>query len=126
MALPSRHRIRGQRPFDRLHRKGRRFQSALISLRVVEALPSLLPPGARNQSASPWRCAVAVSTKVSKRAVRRNRLRRLLHDHLRRCDPAPASPRWLLLSLRSGAAEAEPERLLGECTDLLRQAGLIP
>ncbi|MFM7268971.1 MAG: ribonuclease P protein component [Cyanobium sp.] len=126
MALPRRHRIRGQRPFDRLHRKGRRFQSALISLRVVEALPALLPPGERHQSASPWRCAVAVSSKVSKRAVRRNRLRRLLHNHLRRCDPAPPRPHWLLLSLRVGAAEAEPGRLLEECTDLLRQAGLIP
>jgi len=69
---------------------------------------------------------VAVSTKVSKQAVRRNRLRRLLHDHLRRCAPAASAPQWLLLSLRPGAAEADPNRLLEECTHLLRQAGLIP
>jgi len=126
LALPRRQRIRSQRPFHRLHRRGRLFQSALISLRLLEAVPDLLPPSDRGHRASPWRCAVAVSTKVSKRAVRRNRLRRLLHAHLRRCDPAPARPHWLLLSLRPGAAEAEPGRLLEECTELLRQAGLIP
>jgi ribonuclease P protein component len=95
-------------------------------LRLASEQPGLLNPAERQRATSPWRCAVAVSTKVSKRAVRRNRLRRLLHDHLRRLDPAPAQPQWLLLSLRPGAAEAEPHRLLEECTHLLRQAGLIP
>jgi ribonuclease P protein component len=126
MALPRRHRLRGRRSLDRLHRRGRRFQSPLLTLRVALAEEALLLPGDRAHSPSPWRCAVAISTKVSKRAVRRNRLRRLLHDHLRRCAPAPPHPRWLLVSLRPGAAEAEPPRLLEECSHLLRQAGLIP
>ena len=126
MALPLRHRLRGRRPFDRLHRQGRRFQSSLITLRLLAAIPSLLPEAERCHAASPWRCGVAVSSKVSKRAVRRNRLRRLLHEHLLRCAPAPRQPQWLLLSLRPGAAEADPARLLEECTHLIRQAGLIP
>jgi ribonuclease P protein component len=126
MALPRQHRLRGRRSVDRLHRQGRRFQSPLLTLRVANAVHVLLLPADRCHLPSPWRCAVAVSTKVSKRAVRRNRLRRLLHDHLRACAPCPPRPRWLLFSLRPGAAEAEPHRLLEECSHLLRQAGLIP
>jgi ribonuclease P protein component len=126
LALPQQHRLRGHRPFDRIYRQGRRYQSDLMLLRLLDQVPSLLPPGDRARPPSPWRCAVVVSAKVSKRAVQRNRLRRLLHGHLSQCDPAPERPQWLLLTLRPGAAEAEPQRLLKECTNVLRQAGLIP
>ncbi len=34
--------------------------------------------------------------------------------------------RWLLISLRPEAAEAEPTQLLEECDSLLRSAGLDP
>jgi ribonuclease P protein component len=66
-----------------------------------------------------------VSTKVSKRAVRRNRLRRLLHGHLLASSPQAATAQWLLISLKPGAAEAEEHRLLEECTHLMRQAALL-
>ena len=123
MALPRKHRLRGHRPFDRLSRQGRRFQGSLVLLRRLQAVPELLPPPERRPS--PWRCAVVVSAKVSKRAVQRNRLRRLLHAHLEHCDLVVERPQWLLLTLLPGAAEAEPSRLLEECTHVLRQAGLI-
>jgi ribonuclease P protein component len=126
LALPQQHRLRGHRPFDRIYRQGRRYQSELILLRLLDQVPSLLPPSDRARPPSPWRCAVVVSAKVSKRAVQRNRLRRLLHTHLSQCDPAPERPQWLLFTLRPGAAEAEPHQLLKECTNVLRQAGLIP
>jgi ribonuclease P protein component len=73
-----------------------------------------------------------ISSKVHKRSVRRNRLRRLLHDHLLRqlaTDPPPAQaqgPLWLLISLKPGSAEREAAQLLGECSQLLQQAGLTP
>ncbi len=71
-----------------------------------------------------WRGAVVVSGKVSKRAVVRNRLRRLLHRHLLSLDPTPLQPSWVVLSLKPGSAELDPAQLLGECSHLLRQAGL--
>ncbi len=126
MALPQQHRLRGRRIFDRLYRQGRRFQGPALVLRVLAADPSLLPPGSPpTAGASPWRCGVVVSSKVSKLAVRRNRLRRLLHDHLLRSPPRPASPLWLLITLKPGCQELGEDRLLGECSQLLRQAGLI-
>ena len=68
---------------------------------------------------------MVVSSKVSKLAVRRNRLRRLLHEQLRRHPPAPATPLWLLISLKPGCLERGEDQLLGECRHLLHQAGLL-
>ncbi|WP_216901033.1 ribonuclease P protein component [Synechococcus sp. CCY 9618] len=124
MALPQQHRLRGRRVFDRLYREGRRHQGSAVVLRVLPANPALLPPGTP-PAASPWRCGVVISSKVSKLAVRRNRLRRLIHDHLRRHPPTTPSPQWLLITLKPGCLELDDERLLGECSQLLRQAGLL-
>jgi len=126
VALPPEHRLRGHRVFDRLYRRGRRLQGEWLVLRQLNAEPGLLPPNIRSQPTSPWRCGIVVSSKVHKRAVRRNRLRRLLHEELRRHPPQARRPLWLLLSLRPGSAEVEEERLLGECRQLLHQAGLRP
>ncbi len=125
MALPQCHRLKGQRVFDRVYQKGRKTHGPFLLLRVLDALPQLLPAEQQACPPSPWRCGVVVSSKVHKRSVRRNRLRRLLHAHLltqqigdsQRCL-------WLLLSLKPGSAELSPQALLGECNQLLNQAGL--
>ncbi|MFN9692233.1 MAG: ribonuclease P protein component [Synechococcaceae cyanobacterium] len=82
MALPKRHRLRGHRAIDHLHRQGRRHHSTHLLLRVAPAKDVLLPPPDRRAPSSGWRCALVISAKVHKRAVVRNRLRRLLHRHL--------------------------------------------
>lgn len=168
MALPKRHRLRGHRAIDRLHRQGKRHHSAHLLLRVVPAEPSLLAEPDRRAPPSAWRCALVISAKVHKRAVVRNRLRRLLHRHLLASLSLPAEPRasaavvanapagcrsrtpperqaesqavdqaagerqqqpdsplWLMVSLRPGSAELDTDQLLGECSFLLRRAGLI-
>ena len=146
MALPQRHRLRGQKVFDRIYREGRRIHGSLMVLRVMAAEPSLLRPSEQRHPPSAWRCGVVVSGKVSKRAVQRNRIRRLLHHHLlhqlhqlhqlhdqgepltQQGDPPSnqQSSQWLLISLKPGGAESDRERLLEECNDLLRKAGLLP
>lgn len=126
MALPQRHRLRGRRVFERLHRRARRLHGTSLVLRVLPASAELLSPPDRAAAPSPWRCGVVVSGKVSRRAVVRNRLRRRLHAHLLAHPPQVAEPLWLLLSLRPGCAELPADALLGECSDLLRRAGLLP
>ncbi|MFY8147669.1 MAG: ribonuclease P protein component, partial [Prochlorococcaceae cyanobacterium] len=68
MALPRQHRLKGHRCFDLLYQKGRRIHGPFLLLRLVEARPELLPREQRQHSASPWRCGIVVSSKVSKRA----------------------------------------------------------
>ena len=125
MALPQRHRLKGQRTFDCLYRQGRAVHGPFLMLRWSEAQPELLPPTQRRHSDISWRLGVVVSAKVHKRAVQRNRLRRLLHSHLLNQPPLPrARPLWLLLSLKPGAAERDATALLGECDELFQRAGL--
>jgi ribonuclease P protein component len=118
MALPPQHRLRGHRVFDRLYRQGRRIHGELMVLRVLPADLSLLPPPADRPPAGRWRLGVVVSAKVHKRAVRRNRLRRLLQADLLHQQPQCVSPHWLLLTLNPGSADAEPAQLLGELRQL--------
>ena len=125
MVLPREHRLRGRFLFDRLYQKSRRFHGDWMVLRTMAAEPALVVPDLQRQPASPYRCAVVVSNKVSKRSVRRNRLRRLLHAHLLRQAPKGTHPLWLLLSLKPEAAATAEPRLLEECTHLLRKAGLL-
>jgi ribonuclease P protein component len=95
-------------------------------LRVWPAEAPLLPPQERSHATSSWRLAVVVSAKVSKRAVQRNRLRRLLQSHLLEQPIASPQPIWLLISLKPGSPDLPPEQLLGECRHLLHKAGLTP
>jgi ribonuclease P protein component len=127
MALPPALRLRGHRAFDRLYRSGRRFHGTWLVLRTLKAEPTLLRANQASHPTIPWRFAVVVSSKVSKRSVCRNRLRRLLHGWFQsHCDglDEPPHPTWLLFSLKPGSADADEDALLGECGLLLQKAGL--
>jgi ribonuclease P protein component len=129
MVLSREHRLRGRFVFDRLYQKGRRLHGGLMVLRSLPAQPQLLKPDPRDHTPHSCRLGVVVSTKVSKKAVRRNQLRRLLHAHLTaavRRQPDGHAGHWLLISLKPGSADASDQALLGECSDLLAKAGLRP
>ena len=95
-------------------------------LRVISEDVRMLRQELRRHPKRCCRCALVISSKVSKRAVRRNRLRRLLHQHLRQQleHRGDLAGRWVLISLRPEASEAEPSQLLEECDSLLSYAGL--
>jgi len=112
--------------FERIYRKAPRLHGSAMVLRVWTAEAPLLPLQEQAHPTSPWRCAVVVSAKVSKRAVQRNRLRRLLQAHLLEQPIVSPQPIWLLISLKPGSPDLPPEQLLGECRHLLRKAGLTP
>ncbi|UPM51106.1 ribonuclease P protein component [Synechococcus sp. A10-1-5-1] len=129
MALSREHRLRGRFVFDRIYQKGRRIHGQWMVLRTMRAEPQLLKADPRDQSPLSCRLGVVVSSKVSKRSVQRNRLRRLLHGHLSRQlpeIPTQGEGLWLLISLKPGSADAEERLLLGECCELIAKAGLRP
>jgi ribonuclease P protein component len=129
MVLRRDQRLRGRFVFDRLYQQGRRLHGQRMVLRTLAADPGLLRPDPRDHDPGSNRAAVVVSSKVHKRAVQRNRLRRLLHDHLQTVLTqwnGRSTGLWLLISLKPGSAEADPQALLGECSQLLAKAGLIP
>lgn len=98
-----------------------------MTLRVAQAKPRLLKPEARKQHQKSFRCAVTISSKVSKKAVTRNHLRRTLHDHLRsRFEKMnDYSKHWVLISLKPSASIAKKNHLLKECDNLFHKAGLV-
>ena len=126
MALSREHRLRGRFVFDRIYQKGRRIHGQWMVLRTLRAEPQLLKSDPRDRHPLSCRLGVVVSSKVSKRSVQRNRLRRLVHGHLSRQLAHQGEGLWLLISLKPGSADAEEQVLLGECSELLAKAGLRP
>ncbi len=127
MVLPQSMRLQGHRCFDHLHREGIRFHETSILLRVVKANPGLHKSKNQKIQSKTCRCAIAISSKVNKKAVIRNRLRRLIHEHLRErlSGASEHANKWLLFSLKRQSSNKEPTQLLKECDKLLLKAGLI-
>ena len=137
MVLSRDHRLRGAMVFDHLYRARARFHGSNLILRVGSPSVQYLKPGpmgARTRAAvqhnsaavcqEDLRFAVVVSKKVSKRAVMRNRLRRLFHRAFTKDVPHLRRGHWLLLSLKPSAAQRSQGQLLQEWSDLLQRSGL--
>ena len=127
MVLPRSMRLQGHRCFDHLHRSGFCYHSPSMVLKVINEKKKLLKPKHFLSPELSCRCAVAISSKVSKKAVTRNRLRRLIHNHLRlRLEKSQQSQqKWALLSLKPSSLNLENLPLLQECDHLLGKAGLL-
>ena len=125
--LPKSMRLKGHRCFDHLYREGRRYHETSILLRVVKADPRLFKIKNHQSGPQSCRCAIAISSKVNKRAVIRNRLRRLLHQHLieKLSGVSEHSNKWLLFSLKPQSSNKKSSQLLNECNRLLLKAGLV-
>ncbi len=95
-----------------------------MSLKVAIANPNLINIKKAGPITS-CRCAISISNKVSKKAVIRNRLRRLIHQHLRvrLFKKFKYMNRWALLSFNPKCLAKEPKFLLEECDKLLEEAG---
>ncbi len=127
MVLPESMRLKGHKCFDYLHRSGIRYHGSLMVLRVVKAKPILIKSNQKKGIFRSCRCAVSISSKVSKKAVIRNRLRRLIHNHLRirLLNVTEHCERWALISLKPSSSMKEIAPLLEECDRLLHKAGLF-
>ena len=127
MVLPKSMRLKGHKCFDHLYRAGNRYYGSSMVLRVVTARNKLLKNTFKSKSNDCFKCGIAISNKVSKRAVIRNRIRRLIHLHLsnRFKSVQGLSNKWALISLKPDSLKKTPTQLLEECDILLSEAGLF-
>ena len=126
MVLPKGMRLKGYKCFTYIHKYSRRYKGKSMIIKVAKAKHHLIKEKISPLNAFSCRCAISISNKVSKRAVVRNRLRRLLHEHLRKRLFRHSSfiNNWILVSLNSNCLEKESKDLLEECDNLLVEAGL--
>lgn len=104
MSSPSRaQRLRLPREFARTLSKGRRFRGEHFSFIVVR------------DAGQPARIGLAISRKAAPRAVRRNRIKRMVRESFRVAAPLAG---WIVVMARPGAGKL-PDAALQE--DLIRQ-----
>ena len=126
MVLPKHMRLKGHRCFDFIYKKGKRFYSSSMVLRVSQANPKLLIKGFNSQFSPCIKCAVSISNKVSKKSVTRNKLRRLFHHHLssKLSNIRVNNEIWAFISLKPSCMHNSNNTLLKECDKLLNKAGI--
>ena len=125
MVLPKEMRLKGHKSFDYIHKVSKRYRGSSMTLRVSRANPNLINGFTLHPPNKSCRCAISISNKVSKKAVIRNRLRRLVHSHLiiRLFKKSKHINKWVLLSFKPRCLDKEPKLLLEECDKLLVEAG---
>ena len=127
MALPKDMRLKGHRTFNYIHKNSIKYHGKLMTFKVARSNPEILLSHKLTDTPNKFRVAITVSKKVSKKAVERNKLRRILqywlltniqkiHNH---------KPYWLLVNLNSGVFCNDREILLEEFQNLMFKSHLI-
>ena len=126
MVLPKHMRLKGHKCFDFIYKKGTRFYSSSMVLRVTNANTKLYFRGNNSKIKPLIRCAISISNKVSKKSVTRNKLRRLFHQHMSsRFSNMPIETElWAFLSLKPSCMKISNSELLNECDRLFDKAGI--
>jgi ribonuclease P protein component len=133
VALPKANRLKSRKDFQAVFRQGIRRQSSYLTLRALRPSSSTEPSGdaavknlqpSENSQMANTRIGISISTKVSKRAVIRNRIKRQIAAALHQLLPKLA-PGWrLVIVVKPTAAEYKcvTQQFLQELEQLLAQA----
>jgi len=105
-------RVRARADFDRIFASATRTASPMLA---VHLLPE----------EGPARLGLAVSRKVDKRAVGRNRIKRVLRDAFRLVQPQLAPGSYVVVA-RPAAAQADNPALRAAFLNVLRRARALP
>ena len=127
MALPKDMRLKGHRTFDYIHKNSIKYHGKLMSFKVARSNPEILSKHNLKDTSNNFRIAIAISKKVSKKAVERNKLRRILQEwlltNIQKINNH--SPYWLLDNLKFGHFYNDKSRLLEEFQNLMFKSQLI-
>ena len=127
MALPKNMRLKGHRTFNYIHKNSTTFHGKLMTFKVARSNPEILLTHKIKNNSNKFRIAIAVSKKVSKKAVVRNKLRRILQEWLLKNikNINNHKPYWLLVNLKFGDFCNDKNELLEEFQKLMFKSRLI-
>jgi len=127
MALPKDMRLKGHRTFDYIHKNSTTYHGKLMTFKVAISNPDILLTHKLTNTSNNFRVAIAISKKVSKKAVVRNKLRRILQEwlitNIQKINNH--KPYWLLVNLKIGDFCNDRGRLLEEFQNLMLKSRLI-
>ena len=127
MALPKNMRLRGHRTFNYIHKNSITYHGKLMTFKVARSNPEILLTHKVTNTSNNFRVAIAISKKVSKKAVERNKLRRILQEWLLKNIQIINNhkPYWLLVNLKIGDFCYDKRRLLEDFQNLMFKSRLI-
>ena len=127
MALPKCMRLKGHRTFDYIHRNSIKYYGKLMTLKVARSNPQILISHNYPDSLNNLKIGIAISKKVSKKAVERNKIRRILQDCLLKNFSIENNhkPYWILVNLKAGDFYNDETKLLKEFQNLIFKSGLF-
>ena len=127
MALPKDMRLKGHRTFNYIHKNSITYHGKLMTFKVAKSNPAILLTHRFKSTSNNFRVAIAISKKVSKKAVERNKLRRILQEwvltNIQKINDH--KPHWLLVNLKFGDFCNDKSRLLEEFQNLMFKSRLI-
>ena len=127
MALPKEMRLKGHRTFNYIHKNSKKYYGKLMTFKVAKSNPEILLSHKFRNTSNNLKVAIAISKKVSKKAVDRNKLRRILQDwiitNIQKINNH--KPYWLLVNLKIGDFCYDKSRLLEDFQNLMFKSHLI-
>ena len=127
MALPKDMRLKGHRTFNYIHKNSIKYHGKLMTFKVARSNPEILSSHKFANTSNHLRIAFAISKKVSKKAVDRNKIRRILQEWLLKNIQKINNhkPYWLLVNLKFRDSCNDESRLLEEFQNLMFKSRLI-
>ena len=127
MALPNEMRLKGHRTFNYIHKNSIKYHGKLMTFKLAKSNPKILLSHNFKNTPDNLRVAIAISKKVSKKAVERNKIRRLFHNwlliNIQKINNH--KPYWLLVNLKFGDFYNDKNKLLEEFQNLMFKSHLI-
>ena len=136
MALPKQYRLRHRRDFSRVYRAGVRRKSnhlKLCALKLKRSKHSKYQQAPISSSVDfkqqedgdlatiqPTKIGISISTKVSKRATVRNRIKRQIKSAMFQLLPTFSQGWWIVITVRPGTTECDYWQFLRELEEMIK------
>jgi ribonuclease P protein component len=120
VGLPSIHRLKHWRDFRAVYQQGSRHHGSYLILRALST-----PETEAQSHYSPTRIGISISTKVSKKAVQRNLIKRRIKGALQELLPRMNGGWQIVIVVKTQAIECKYADFLRELEQLLIKSKII-